>query len=217
MREKIALLKKNDGIVIIEATIVFPVMFFVLFFIIYIGNIYFEIAQMDDVAMRYCIEGAQNISDPMHSEMMNEKLPLDKDIQPYRYIFGEIEGGSIDDIEKTIEDKVETSVTEKTISFFKNMEPEMVGTPKAEFNNYVLYSTFSVEFKYEITFPIKFFGSSKEHIAELSSRAEVSVNDTTEFVRNTDMVIDLLEGTKFGDKIESLFNKIKEFLNKFTG
>ena len=98
MKEKTALLKKNDGIVIIEATIVFPVMFFVLFFIIYIGNIYYEMAQMDDVAMRYCIKGSESIADPMHYDMITEgSLPIEKDVQPYRYIFGEIPGGSIED------------------------------------------------------------------------------------------------------------------------
>lgn len=217
MEKTLSKLKNSDGVVIIEATIVFPVMFFVLFFIIYIGNIYYEMSQMDDIAMRYCIKGAQSVADPMHYDMeTNNSLPIDQDVQPYRYIFGEISGGSIDNIEGKIEDELEEAIETKLFSFFKNMKPSLTGKPKAEFNNYVLYSTFSVEYEYAIPFPIRFFDSKETHIAELSARAEVSVNDTAEFIRNTDMVVDLLNGTKFANKIESLFGKINEFISKFA-
>ena len=38
------------------------------------------------------------------------------------------------------------------------------------------------------------------------------VNDTPEFIRNTDMVIDVFEGTKVGQAISDVFKKINDFL-----
>lgn len=217
MKKLVKRMKDEKGVVIVEATIVFPVMFFVLFFIIYMGNIYFEMAQMDDIAMRYCIKGAQSVADPMHYDMETyNALPIDQDVQPYRYIFGEVPGGSIDEIEDKIQEDIDEAIEAGSISFFKNMDPVLVSEPKAEFNNYVLYSTFTVEIEYQIPLPIKFFGDNRAWIADLNSRAEVSVNDTAEFIRNTDMVIDLVQGTELGNKIESFFNKIKQFLDKFA-
>ena len=186
-------LKENSGNVIIEATIVFPVMFLVLFFIIYLGNIYYGRAQLDDVAMRYCIKGAQSISDPLHYDMETySTIPMDEDVQPYRFIFGEIPGGSIDKIENKIIEEIEDEIDNNLISFFNNMKISFDKKPKAEFN--------------KNTFPV----------AELKTRAEVSVNDIPEFIRNTDMVIDLVDGTKFGNKIESFFKKINDFISKFA-
>lgn len=210
-------LKENSGNVIIEATIVFPVMFLVLFFIIYLGNIYYGRAQLDDVAMRYCIKGAQSISDPLHYDMETySTIPMDEDVQPYRFIFGEIPGGSIDKIENKIIEEIEDEIDNNLISFFNNMKISFDKKPKAEFNNYVLYGTFTVEIEYSIPFPIKFWNKNTFPVAELKTRAEVSVNDIPEFIRNTDMVIDLVDGTKFGNKIESFFKKINDFISKFA-
>ncbi|MDO4802417.1 MAG: hypothetical protein Q4A15_09660, partial [Prevotellaceae bacterium] len=82
--------------------------------------------------------------------------------------------------------------------------------------NYVVYSTFVVQVNYEVKFPIRFLGDTQPTIAKLSSRAEVSVNDAPEFIRNVDMVVDLLDGSKTADNIKGIFDKINSFIDKFT-
>ena len=53
-REKMSLLRDETGAVaIVEATFVFPIMFFVLFFIMMMGNIYYQQARIDDIVSRY--------------------------------------------------------------------------------------------------------------------------------------------------------------------
>lgn len=214
-------IKDCRGMVIVESTIVFPVMFFVLFFILYIGNAYYQIAQVDDCVERAAIKGAQCIANPQQYETVDEgMIPLSiKDVEPYRYIFGEIPGGSIDEIEKKIGDDLIREINESTVSFFIKMNPNIVGDTGniAEFNNYILYSTFSVELEYEITFPIRFFGASEPTILKMQSHAEVSVSDTPEFVRNIDMVADMFVGTKIGDGITDAFTKVNNFIKTFAG
>ena len=206
---------EDEGLVIVEATLVFPIMFFVLFFIIYVGNIYYGISQIDSMVITAGVKGAQSISDPIHYEMeTNDTVPMDFKVNPYRYVFGEVLNGSIDQIEDLIQEEVEKDIDEKTISFFNNMKPKVIET-KVEFNNYVLYSTFEVEVYYEIPFPITIMGTSVGDQIKYRARTEVAVNDTPEFVRNIDMVVDLLQDTKLGTKIESFFDKINDFIQKF--
>ena len=122
----------------------------------------------------------------------------------------------------SIDDKISTAVQNdiegNSTSFFKNMKPNLKTskTNIAKFNNYVVYSTFSVEVKYELKFPIKFLGADTPTVMTLNSRAEVPVSDTAEFIRNTDMVVDLFYGTKIGKTISDVFGKINDFISNFS-
>lgn len=214
-------IKKEKGLVIIEATIVFPVMFFVLFFIIYIGNAYFQIAQVDDCVSRAAIKGAQCIANPQQYETVDEgMIPLKvNNAEPYRYIIGELPGGSINEIERKIENDLIKEINESTLSFFIKMNPKVTGSTDkiAEFNNYFLYSTFKVGVQYEVRFPIRFFGAAEPTILRLQSHAEVAVSDTPEFVRNVDMVADMLYDTDLGNNIANTFTKVNNFIKTFAG
>ena len=98
------------------------------------------------------------------------------------------------------------------------MSPNIT-TPKADiaqYNNFVVYSTFSVEVKYTIKFPISFLGESTPPMLVITSRAEAPVDDTAEFIRNTDMVVDVFHGTKVGQKISDIFGKINDFISGFS-
>lgn len=212
------LTSESGAVAIVEATFVFPVMFIVLFFLIYMGNAYYIKAQVESVVERYAIQGAAYCADPILETIKETgSVPSlsspDLKIEPYRYIFG-----GMDNVETDICNFVEAEIKNSSVTFFRNMEPRLI-TPThniAKFNNYVVYSTFSVEAKYEIQFPIKFFGSNTPAVLTISSRAEVPVNDTAEFIRNTDMVIDVFHGTKIGQKISDVFGKINDFISSFA-
>jgi len=80
----------------------------------------------------------------------------------------------------------------------------------------VIYSQFVVQVNYELRFPIRFIFVEDPVVAKFSSRAEVTVNDAPEFIRNVDMAIDLLDGTSTGETITNFFDKIKSFVGKFS-
>lgn len=209
--------KLNDesGVAIIEATIVFPVMFIVLFFLIFMGNVFYEKAQVEAVVVENAISGANHCTDPLLETIKSGNIPSVSELktEPYRYIFGGRE-----EVEKKIATQVERTIKGESFSFFKNMKPRILTSQGeiAKFNNYVVYATFSVEVKYVIEFPIKFLGADAPPMLTISSRAEVAVNDTTEFIRNTDMVIDLFHGTKIGQKVSDAFGKINDFISQFA-
>lgn len=216
-------LKSNNGMLVVESAIVFPVMFFVLFFIIFIGNLYYEQARIDDIVMRYAIEGAQCVADPFLYDMKNEGVaPSDvKDLtlEPYRYILGSFTSGSISEVEDKLSNEVKDEIGKSSLIFFQNSNANYVGTDNkkiAYFKNYVLYSTFVVQVNYEVKFPIRFLDDDRLSIAKMSARAEVPVSDTDEFIRNVDMAVDLLAETKAGETIKGIFEKIGSFINSFA-
>ena len=216
-------MKDENGLVIVEATIVFPVMFFVLFFIIFIGNMYYEQAKVDDIVLRYSVKGAECVADPFQYDMeLTNAVPTDVDsldIEPYRYILGSITDGSISNVEDKISQAVKDEINDSSLIFFSNSKANIVSSDNdkiATFKNYVVYSTFVVQVNYEIKFPIRFLGDEHPTILHMSSRSEVPVSDSPEFIRNVDMVVDLLDGTSTGDTIKSIFEKINGFIGQFS-
>lgn len=216
-------LKKEKGVLVVESAIVFPVMFFVLLFIIYIGNLFYEQARIDDIVMRYAVKGAQCVADPFLYDMeATSAVPHDVSalrLEPYRYILGGFADGSISQVEKKVSQEVRNEVNKSKIVFFKNMNARYTGTENddtAYFNNWVIYSTFIVQVNYEVKIPIDFLGYEGLSLVKMSSRAEVPINDTDEFIRNIDMAVDLIKETKVGEAVTAAFDKVKSFIEKFA-
>lgn len=208
--------RESGAVQIVEATFVFPVMFIILFFLIFMGNAFYVKAQVESVVEKNAIHGANYCADPLLATMLEyDHLPSLSEMktEPYRYIFG-----GMDDEENKINKAVESEINGKSSTFFKSMKPELVGATSkiSKFNNYIVYSTFSVEVKYKLKFPIRFLGKTSPTIMTITSRSEVPVNDTAEFIRNTDMVIDLFHNNKFAQKISDVFGKINDFLSSFA-
>ena len=209
--------QNETGHVIVEASFIFPIMFFVLFFLIYFGNTYYIRAQIDALVAQKAFEGADYCVDPLLEQYKETgSLPdlSQLDAKPYRYIFG-----GMNEIESKISREVqETIETKNAASFFSGMQPVLKTRTGdiASFNNYVVYSTFSVGVEYSVQFPIRFIGESTPTVIDISSRAEVPVGDTTEFIRNTDMVIDMFSGTAMGQKIAEIFQKVNDFISQFA-
>ncbi|HJA80206.1 MAG TPA: pilus assembly protein [Candidatus Mediterraneibacter intestinipullorum] len=208
---------ENGAVQIVEATFVFPVMFIILFFLVYMGNAHYVKAQIESVVLTRTLEGAGYCADPILQTMKTTgTIPsLDNlNVEPYRYIFG-----GMDEIESQIGTAVESDIEDGTMLFFNNMSPRLKTNSAdiAKFNNYVVYSTFSVDVEYAVEFPIRFMGQEAPAVLTINARAEVPVNDTSEFIRNTDMVIDIFYGTKFGQSISDMFGKINDFIENFAG
>ena len=211
--KKMKKIVREDGIMtIVEATIVFPIMFIVLFFLMYVANMFYLNARIQGLVDNYAISAARVCSNPWTAEI-DDKVPIKiDDIKPYRYYIG-----GMNDIEKKVEDQLKEKVLET--GAFVDMTPESVSC-EAKYNNHIIYYTFSVEASYSIQYPIRLFGQ-KEFIKNYySARAEAPISDDSEFIRNTDMAIDYMESSKTVqaglDKVREAMTKVKEFVGKFS-
>ncbi len=216
MTGKPCIYNKEDGAVqIIEATVVFPIMFIVLFFLIFMGNAFYEKAQVESLIQENAIIGAAYCADPFLETMQSGSVPTSiknaPETEPYRYIIG-----GMDSVEVKIRNRIKNEINKHANSFFRDMYPKLKGAPKVQYRSHVIYPTFSVEAKYVIPFPIRFFGKATPPVLEFTVRAEAPVNETAEFIRNTDMAVDLFSQTKFAGKIDSYFQKAKNVLDSFS-
>jgi hypothetical protein len=218
-------LKNNKGAVIVEAAIVFPVTFFILLFIIFIGNLYYEQARVDDIVMRYAIRGAQCVADPFLDSMYKSDgtsvptNPGSLKLEPYRYIFGFSENSSISQVETYLSGKIQQEINSNSLIFFNGTGAKYLSSENPSicyFDNNFLCSTFVVQVNYQVQLPISFMDMSKPILLRMTSRAEVPVSDTDEFIRNIDMAVDLIEDTKAGKAIANIFSKVGSFITNFA-
>lgn len=209
------LLRKEDGVMIIEATLVFPVMFLIIFLMFFLGNAYFQMSRVEAVAAEMAFYGAAQCSDPMLKTIEETgKVPeynSDYEVEPYRYIFG-----GMDDIENDVELQIVEKINSLGTGFFGGMKIK-VEKPYANFHNIYIYSTFTVEIQYEIPFPMRLFGMDHNFKIEGSERYDVPVSDTSEFIRNVNMVTDWVEASESGQKAivktKEIMSKVAEFIN----
>lgn len=202
---------REDGMVIIEASIVFPIMFIVIFILIYAGNAYMQKCKVESIVSQAAIQGAAYCADPMLDYVeANEKVPSlgDMDVKPYRFMLGGME-----DITVKIQKDINEKLNNLNSGFFSNMKP-ICETPKVEFNNHFIYSTFSVELTYKIPLPIRMLASNDALYIKVASRYDAPVSDVPEFIRNVNMIEDYMETYGIVDKIQELVDKAKKVMGK---
>lgn len=208
----------EDGSTIVEASFIFPIVILILFFLIFLSDAFYTKAKIDSIVMSAAIEGASKCGNLLLSQIEEDgKLPdLDAfenngGAKPYRYIVSS-NGKIVDSINKSVYSKI----TDKSISFFPGYEPKIITAENkiSKYNNYILYSTFSVQVEYEIDFKILFFMGDIPTL-KLSSYSTEPVNDASELIRNMDMLDDYIfkEGGLAG-KLSSQFSKVQNFIDK---
>lgn len=200
--------RDEKGMLIIEASIVFPVMFLVIFLLIYTGNAYMQKCRVEAIVNEMAIKGASHCADPLLKGIETDgTLPSVNNInvKPYRYFIG-----GMTEVENNIKSEITKKLGNIDTGLFYNMKPKCE-TPIVKFNNSFIYSSFSVEVKYKIPIPIKLLGSNTEFSLDVSSKYDVPVSDVPEFIRNINMIQDYMESYGVMDKLKKLINKAKEF------
>lgn len=200
----------EDGMLIVEATIVFPVMFLVILLMICLGNVYYQKCRVEAFVNELAIAGAAYCADPMLNSIENSiedgTIPSfdEVDIKPYRYFFGN------SDIDVS---ELKAKINDMNTGLFWGMKPK-ISKLSSKFINGYIYSTFEVAVKYEIELPVRLLGMSDFFSIDLASYANFPVSDTMEFIRNADMIEDYME--KFGvmEKINELIDTAKKWMGK---
>lgn len=191
-------MKDEKGMLVIEATFIYPIMFFIIFFLIYTGNIYFQKARIESIICQSAIRAGALFADPLLDEIYagNGMIPLDVNIEPYHHLFGNGEGHINDDFKNSLGGD----------GFFAGMSAEIINiNTKGE--NFIIYATYTVDVAYKIKFPIRFIFGESDASVSLTSRLEVPATDTAEFIRNTDMVVDYMQRSKTIDKFYQTISK----------
>ena len=211
----IDIIKSENGIVpIFEATIVFPIMFFVIIFMFLMGNVYMSKSYVDAVVHKEAVKIAAKCADPnLEETLKNEKLNNTKlKNMPYRYIFQ----GQINDVINSSKKEIRSIATNDFNSFFPGMAPSMNNDNciKIKFENNLINYDLSVTADYKITLPFRFIFADDFMFFDYTAYANVPVTDSPELIRNVEMIIDYIQQTGLDKKVENVTNKIKGLFSK---
>ena len=213
----IDIIKSENGIVpIFEATIVFPIMFFVIIFMFLMGNVYMSKSYVDAVVHKEAVKIAAKCADPnLEETLKNEKLNNTKlKNMPYRYIFQ----GQINDVINSSKKEIRSIATNDFNSFFPGMAPSMNNDNciKIKFENNLINYDLSVTADYKITLPFRFIFADDVMLMyfDYTAYANVPVTDSPELIRNVEMIIDYIQQTGLDKKVENVTNKIKGLFSK---
>ena len=208
------MVKKEDGaVLIVEAAIVFPIVFFTMFFIICMGNAYYIRSCMDSIAQTTAVEAANYASNENLLTIMREGYYYkDRNVDPYRYTVSQYLKDSVDEVVKKRTDSKDNSI-------LAAMLPKNVSY-SVKFDSGLFGSSVTVEIDYTISvMPLvkKNLGIAD---VEYTSRAVANITDSVEFIRNLDMLRDFYTDftqTETGKKVVgTVKGKIEELVGKIN-
>lgn len=195
------------GLVIIEATIVFPVMFLVIFFMIFWGNAFYTKSKAEAITRRIAVAGAAYCADVTLPEVSAGGAAgfSVRSVQPYRYITGIDLSGSV------IGDALSKEVAAIGTGMFSGMAPRSPDY-SVKFENMLICASVTVDLAYTVSIPIRLPGMEELLAMRVSARARAPVPDAPEMIRNINMVEDYLMQTEADVKLKLAISKAKSIL-----
>lgn len=208
--------REQGAVTIIEATFVFPIVFFVVFFMIMAGEAYCQAAKVEHAITSAAINGAARCENPMLSEVIKQgSVPTDPtavDVLPYRYIFT----GESSRVAQEVEQDLRKTITSFRPLLFRGMSPQNVSV-EVDPNINILISSLPVRCTFEVPFPIRMIFSSNSIKMVYTVQMTAPVGDPSEFVRNVAMIKDVVERSetamKAAEKLGEIAGKVGEFTN----
>ncbi len=201
--------KAESGMVIVEATIVFPVMFLVIFLMLFAGNAYLQKCRIESMVNTFAVEAAAYCADPLVDSAKSGSFPsvAALNVYPYRYF----DPNGVGDIEADTKSQLEDKINNMSSGLFASMKPQNK-VVTVDYNNGFIYSTVSVDVDCKIEIPVRLLGMDDYIAMNISSHSDAPVSDTTELIRNIDMIEDYMEKTGVKDKLEDTKNNAKNGL-----
>lgn len=207
--------REKGAVTIVEAAFVFPIVFFIVFFMIMAGEAYYQQACVEYYLTTAGVDGAARCENPMLATVISSGVPTDPtatDVMPYRYILT----GEARSIASRIRDDLEEKIDAMQPLLFHNMKPENVDvTVDTRMNPFV--SSLHLNCKFDVPFPIKMIFTGETVKFSYNINLTTSIGDPSEFVRNIAFIADLMEQsqvvTDFCEKLQEGLSKIGQYIN----
>lgn len=207
----------ENGTVIIEATMIFPLVILVVFLLMTLGNAYYQRSRVNAIVETKTIEGAAYCADELLRMTAEKKqLPTNvteasvPDIAPYKYIFT----GETKNVVEGTKNEIREAINKLGTGYFNGMKVHVDNDITLDYSSMFIAQSVKANIAYHINLPVSIFGMRFQ--LNCSSHIEVPLSDSPEFIRNIDMVLDYFERTALSEKIEeviaNVMNKVKEFL-----
>lgn len=189
-------LKDESAGAMVENVIVLPLVFVIILFMVISAFLIHDRSTIEAAARRGATYGAHCLADPNYEALVGHSGDLDfskdatsldfscigKNIKPYRYING---GPSV---KSAVETEVKAIVNKTRINWI----PQERITVDCQQKNKVIYQDLTVTVKATYSLPgwLKWFGLETQY--SLETEAKIAAVDPDEFIRNADLVVDLI-------------------------
>lgn len=204
--------KKEDGYLTIELTMIFPVIFFSLILILYMGIVLYQEVNAQSLAVEASERGSVVYSFRVADMTTGIKTLEDfKYRDPYRNV--PFMGGGD---KKTYTALVNQYVAERLDSKSVLEGTSQNGGNYTQVEDYLIAKRVKVNIRSAYTTPADSIAEMFGHRGpfEVDTCAVSAVTDPADFVRNVDIVTDVAGQTKVFGKVEEGYNKIKKAIEK---
>lgn len=222
--------EQESGYAIVENVIVMPIVFVILFALLFAGFMLHAQCTIDSAAKRGVLYAAKMICDPQYETItaaaidgtkgeLNELAVADYNFasiehyEPYRYL-PFLSSSGLNNVESKTSAYVQ-NIIDQTSTWMFTID---AGGINCEANNYFLVQSIKVTVSADYHTPKLFQMLGVEETYQLTSEAVMTVSDQDEFIRNVDFVVDMvsevLESLGIKDQIVEPLNKLKNFLTK---
>lgn len=204
------ILRDEKGLVIVEATFIYPVVFAVLALLLYVGDMYYQRAWVESAVMEYSLDGAAEIAsgslDGITVDESTGQGHLDLELvknDPYRFILNlGTDTGGVEGLIETAESSLEREVNGGSASFF-GLAPK-VESVSIRYESHVIYGDYWVDVSYGFQIPVaRFINPSGEYAVKLSSSTVTTVTSMGELVRNIDLADDLYSASGLATEVQA--------------
>ncbi len=209
--------KKEQGDVVVEATIILPIAIFCVIFLLYASIficqkallqsaletsvVYFKNTLTDN----YIVQNAEiTYTTGENSAIAQGNSYLaDQPLNPYKKF-----GVSDKKLSNAEFEKYFKSIIEKNLIYKENIDLTI------NYSNYILFKEIRVTAQQTLQFPIDLSIIGIGSDVKLQAAMRVAAVDHDELIRNTDYAIDILEDTKVGEIAGKIASKVGEVYNK---
>lgn len=222
MRRAWKKLSEENAGAMVENVIILPLLFIIIYSLILTIFIVHDRSTVETAASRGAIYASHCVSDPNYATIVGQSGELDmpadktfsfsgvgKNIDAYRYIFGG------DSIENQVRQEVIKIVDNTRISW----RPLDTVEVSCNQENMFLYQDVTVSVTANYSIPAFFAAFGLETDYEYTATAKVSATDPDEFIRNADLVVDLITRVdeSLGSPVGKALDKISTLADKILG
>lgn len=208
--------QEQGAVTIIEATFVFPIVFFVVFFMIMAGEAYYQHARVEQAVTSAAISGAARCENPMLAKVIKDgSVPTDPaavDVAPYRYISTKEAKGIADNVANDLDKTIRSMQP----LLFRGMSPQIISVEAVPHIN-LLVSSLEVKCSFDVPFPMRMIFSKETMKMSYAVQMTAPVGDPAEFVRNVALIKDVIERSEFASNIagnlSEIAGKVAEIIN----
>lgn len=212
LKNRLSQLKKQDGYMTIEITLIFQVLFFSLLLILFMGLVLYQEVNLQSLAVKTSERGSVIYSSRVADMATGVKtLPDFKYRDPYRNV-PFMDSGSKEDYKKLLNTYVAKNLGKRDVITGKVKNSGNYVTVE----DYLIAKKIRVNIQSDYKMPVdsiaKMFG--KEGPFSVNTTAISAVADSPDFVRNVDLATDVMKQSKIFGKAEEGYGKIKNAVKK---